>query len=247
MVEKFENEVIKLEKTGDYSKPFRTKNGWHIVKLLKNYPITSFEEMKEELTTRIKNSSRVEVLSIGRVEKKKKDYKIKEYLQALNILKEATEEEKNGKLDERVLSINGKRMVAKRFSYVCCLKKKQQVDQKLFKEFVNNKVINYFKEDLANKNSEYKNILQEYKEGLLLFDLMEDKIWNKASTDEVGLNQFYLTHKNKYGKELDKIRGQVMSDYQDELEKEWIKDLREKNTIKVREKVLRKLKKTYNQ
>ncbi|WP_299011371.1 hypothetical protein [uncultured Tenacibaculum sp.] len=80
-----------------------------------------------------------------------------------------------------------------------------------------------------------------------MFDLMEAKIWNKASTDEAGLNQFYSTHKNKYGKELDEIRGQVMSDYQDELEKEWIKDLREKNTIKVREKVLRKLKKTYNQ
>ena len=246
MVEKFENEVLKLEKIGDYSKPFRTKYGWHIVKLLKNYPIASFEEMKEELTTRIKNSSRAKALSVGSIEKIKKNYKIKEYPQAFNIFKEATEVEKNGKLDKRVLSINGKEWLQKDL-VMFAASKNQQVDQKLFKEFVNNKVINYFKEDLANKNSEYKNILQEYKEGLLLFDLMETKIWNKASTDEVGLNQFYSTHKNKYGKELDEIRGQVMSDYQDELEKEWIKDLREKNTIKVKEKVLRKLKKTYNQ
>ena len=243
MVDSFENEVLKLEKIGDYSKPFKTKYGWHIVKLLKNYPVTSFEEMKEELTTRIKNSSRVKALRNGGLEKVKKNYKIKEYPEAIKIFKGSI---KNKKLEDTVLSINEKEWLQKDL-FMFATSKNQQVDQKLFKEFVNTKVINYFKEDLGNKDSEYKNILQEYKEGLLLFDLMENKIWNKASMDEVGLNKFYLSHKNKYGKELDKIRGQVISDYQDELEKEWIKDLRKKNTIKVKEKVLRKLKKTYNQ
>jgi len=243
MVDSFENEVLKLEKIGDYSKPFKTKYGWHIVKLLKNYPVTSFEEMKEELTTRIKNSSRVKALRNGGLEKVKKNYKIKEYPEAIKIFKGSI---KNKKLEDTVLSINEKEWLQKDL-FMFATSKNQQVDQKLFKEFVNTKVINYFKEDLGNKDSEYKNILQEYKEGLLLFDLMENKIWNKASMDEVGLNKFYLSHKNKYGKELDEIRGQVISDYQDELEKEWIKDLRKKNTIKVKEKVLRKLKKTYNQ
>jgi peptidyl-prolyl cis-trans isomerase SurA len=61
MVKPFEVAAFSLENEGDFSPPFKTRFGWHIVKLLKKHPIKSFEEIKEELTAKVKRSSRMQM------------------------------------------------------------------------------------------------------------------------------------------------------------------------------------------
>ena len=247
MVKEFENNVRALTKEGEYSKPFKTKYGWHIVKLLKSYPVASFEEMEGELMRKVKGSKRANISNQAVYKKLKEKYQVKEYPKALTIFtKDKREELKESELKTIVLSINEKKIGQKDFLKYIKLKKQTDI-QRLFEEFKNKELVKYFKKELAETDRIYKNTLLEYKEGLLLFDLMQDKIWNKASKDTVGLKAYYFSNQSKYDKKFDEVRGKVMSDYQDELEKKWVKDLRKKNTIVVKERVLRKLKKMYNQ
>ncbi|WP_440121290.1 peptidylprolyl isomerase [Tenacibaculum sp. Ill] len=246
MVDEFENNVRNLKEPGDYSKPFKTKYGWHIAKLIKNYPVPSFSEMENELTRKVKQSKRIKVSDQALFRKLMDKYQVKEYPEALTVFQKNKKEElKIKELNSVLLSVNKKKFTQKDFLEFIKLKNKTITES--FRDFKRKALLSSFKESLFQTNSEYRNTLLEYKEGLLLFDLMQKKIWNKASKDTLGLKSFYIANKVKYGKELDDIRGQVISDYQDELEKKWIKELRKNNMVRVRKGALRKLKNTYNQ
>ena len=92
------------------------------------------------------------------------------------------------------------------------------------------------------KNSEYTYIMNEYREGVLMFNVSERKIWSKAWDNEGKLREFYNTNASKYdNKGFDEVRGQVIADYQQNLENEWIKLLKTKYTVKINDDELRKL------
>lgn len=82
----------------------------------------------------------------------------------------------------------------------------------------------------------------EYQEGLLLFELMQQKIWEKSSKDTVALQNYYEKNQQWYDSySLEPVKGQVINDFQNYLDAEWIAGLREKNKVKINKKVLRKL------
>ncbi len=92
------------------------------------------------------------------------------------------------------------------------------------------------------KNSEYAFIMNEYREGVLMFNVSEKKIWSKAWDNESKLQEFYTINSAQYAnKGFDEVRGQVIADYQQSLENEWIKLLKTKYTVKVNDEELRKL------
>jgi hypothetical protein len=92
------------------------------------------------------------------------------------------------------------------------------------------------------KNIEYNFIMNEYREGVLMFNVSEKKIWSKIQDSEAAVEEFYNKNVNAYqGKSYDEVRGQVTADYQQNLENEWIKTLRAKYTVKVNEDELKKL------
>jgi peptidyl-prolyl cis-trans isomerase SurA len=70
--------------------------------------------------------------------------------------------------------------------------------RKTYEDFIDDKVIAYYKDHLAEENQDFANTLQEYQDGLLLFDLLQKKIWTKAEKDTVGLKQFYEQHITDY-------------------------------------------------
>lgn len=92
------------------------------------------------------------------------------------------------------------------------------------------------------KNIEYNFIMNEYREGVLMFNVSEKKVWSKVQDNESQLHDFYSKYINKYdGKSFDDVKGQVIADYQRSLEDEWIRILKLKYTVKVNEDELRKL------
>ncbi len=94
----------------------------------------------------------------------------------------------------------------------------------------------------AKQPQEYTYIMNEYREGVLMFNISEQKIWNKVSDDEQALKAFYIRQQKEYdGKKFDDIRGQLVEDYQQQLEKDWIKELKAKYTIKINQAELKKL------
>jgi len=91
----------------------------------------------------------------------------------------------------------------------------------------------------SDKDRDY--LLNEYKDGVLMFNVSELKIWNKAQDDEQGVVDFYKKNKQNYNKPLNEIKGEVISDYQRKLEENWLKSLRKKYPIKINDNELRKL------
>lgn len=92
------------------------------------------------------------------------------------------------------------------------------------------------------KNLEYAFIMNEYREGVLMFNISEKKIWSKVWDNENKLREFYSSNSANYGnKGFDEVRGQVIADYQQSLENEWIKILRAKYTVKINDEELRHL------
>ena len=113
----------------------------------------------------------------------------------------------------------------------------------MFKE---DQIMKYYKENLIYTEPEYAYTLKEYEDGLLLFELMQNKIWTKSSKDTLGLKNYFKANAANYKTaDLKTIKGQVINDYQNFLEKNWIADLRKKSKIKVDKKQLNKLIKFY--
>ena len=98
---------------------------------------------------------------------------------------------------------------------------------------------------MVNTNLDFANTLAEYEDGLLLFELMQQKIWN-ISSDTLALKDYFDSHKNSYGtKDFSSIKGKVMNDFQTSLEKEWIPELRANNKVEVNKTILKKILKYY--
>jgi hypothetical protein len=94
----------------------------------------------------------------------------------------------------------------------------------------------------ASKNFEYDFIMNEYREGVLMFNISEKKIWNKVLENEQAIRDRYNKFASNYnGKSFEEVQAQIIADYQQDLENEWIKALRAKYTVKVNEEELKKL------
>jgi peptidyl-prolyl cis-trans isomerase SurA len=246
MVKRFEVAAFSIENEGDFSPPFKTRFGWHIVKLLKKHPIKSFEEIKEELTAKVKRSSRMQMSETAVVNKLKKQYALVENEAAKNIFnrKDIRDISKDS-LQSNIFSINSKNITQNTFVQYLKSKRNEPV-YVLFEMFKNQEILSYYKENLVYTEPEYAYILNEYEDGLLLFELMQQKIWNKSSKDTLGLKTYFLNNKEKYKvKELKNIKGAVMNDYQNFLEKNWIAALRKKSTISLNKRQLKKIIKFY--
>ncbi len=247
MVKPFEAAAFSLEKEGDYSKPFQTRFGWHIVQLIKKHPVQSFEELERELKNKVKSGDRAQLSKKAVVAKLIKKYSIIENEDAKKIFdnKKIRTISKDS-LQSVILTINGKQI--KQETFVDYIKNRRNTAVfELFNEFKDKEILAFYKENLEKTEPEFAHTLQEYKDGLLLFELMQKKIWDKSSKDTLGLKNHYTQNIKKYNnKEFKKVKGEVMNDYQNFLEKNWITDLRNKSAIEVNKKQLKKLIKFYN-
>ena len=63
---------------------------------------------------------------------------------------------------------------------------------------------------LEEESDEYRNLLQEYSDGLLLFEISSKEVWDKSAKDTAALNRFYQEHKSEYTWDSPKFRGVVI-------------------------------------
>lgn len=245
MLKPIEEAAYALKDEGDYSAPFLTKYGWHIVQLIKKFPIPSFDDLKMQLERKIRSSARAQLSKKAVVQRLKNQYSIKETRDLDAFLASLDKEIDQNTTEESFLfSINGE--ITQKSAFVNYLKKRRSAPiRTLYNDFKDEVILEYYEEHLEEAHPDFAHTIQEYREGLLLFELMQEKIWNRASNDSEGLERFYKQNKINYAKPLSEIKGQVVSDYQDFLESEWIKELRSKSAIQINQKVVKKLVKYY--
>jgi peptidyl-prolyl cis-trans isomerase SurA len=245
MVKSFEEASFSLTSLDEFSNSFKTKYGWHIVKLLKQYPILSFEEMEKEISNKVRKSGRAKLSDNAVLNRLKREYLIKVLASSKKVvLSKNIRNISKDSLQNILLTINEKNIRQSAFvSYI--LNRRQLSLDVLLDKFIDSEILVYFKENLVNTNTDFANTFSEYEDGLLLFELMQQKIWN-ISSDTIALKNYFDSHKNSYEtKDLASIKGKVMNDFQTSLEKEWIQELRSNNKVEINKIVLKKLIKYY--
>jgi len=95
-----------------------------------------------------------------------------------------------------------------------------------FNDFVAEQIKDYEITQLPTKNDDFKYLLQEYHDGLLLFDITNDMVWEKAVKDTNGLKQYFTQNRNKY---YQKINAAIYSYSNDKAKKKTLKLLKQKD------------------
>ena len=329
IIPEFSNPAFAIENIGDVSEPIETAFGYHIIKKLDERPVGTFEELKPDIESRIKrdperNNSSQHVF----IEELKTRYGF-----AVNEEGKKVLEGKNIRTDTlppaTLFTIDGIDYTTGELSNWVI---KNRVEGggylNFFDQWVDSEVLALEDSKLEDKYPEFRYLMQEYHDGILLFNISQEKIWNFASQDTMGLEAFYEKNKNNHlwrerfkgsiitcedqavheqadklfgagmnneevmehlnveaeliqietgaweegdnpvvdyyiwngpepedfdsrtvfvrgdkvdpePKELDEARGLYISDYQEYLEKQWIKELRSKYKVKVNKKVLK--------
>ncbi len=214
MIPEFEEVAFSLKNDGDYSKPFKTSFGWHIVKRLEYFPIPSKEEALSSIETKIKRDTRSNKSKVSFLAKLKKQYNFTEtgkHLQAVDLLDTNIFEgkwENPGSTDPgqiQIFSFADKKYTLDDFlSYLESKQRRQRpvelnayVEDK-YKFYVDGEITAYEESQLETKYPEFAALMKEYEEGILLFEITEQEVWGKAQKDSAGLAQFYEAHKNEF-------------------------------------------------
>ena len=206
MVPEFESIAFSLNKIGDISAPFLTDFGWHIVKLIEKTPIAEFSEMESDLKRMIEKDSRGELSQKALYEKLHNTYKVSKKVTEYNTFKKAAAlkvSEGNFVVSSinnaPLLTFDGVTFSVNDFAeYI--LKNQSlgsDIDQ-MYIDFVNEQLLAYEDSKLEEKYPEYKALLKEYREGILLFDLTNKKVWEKAVEDTIGLQDFFGANQSSY-------------------------------------------------
>tara|TARA_B000000441_G_scaffold127994_1_gene108309 strand:- start:299 stop:1930 length:1632 start_codon:yes stop_codon:yes gene_type:complete len=257
----FENAAFELGKKNNVSKPIETKYGWHIIKFYSKKNVQKFDEIKYELLNKLKKSSRFSIVSDSfydflmnryglSYQNNNLDYFISildpSYFKGEWSIPESIDEEKT------LIKILDKNL--KFIDFATFLEDNQRKTsitpyQKLisdrYKSFIKYNALEVYKNNLESENSDYKFVIKEYREGLLLFNLMQDKIWTVRDSDSTKLKMFFSENKNKYTS-FEEDRGKVIGDFQQYQEKLWINSLKSKHKLTINKRTVKRLKKEYN-
>ena len=209
-----EAKIFSLKDSGDYTEPLPTDYGFHIFMLTGKKPLESYEEMKPELERKLARDTRSRLNEDHVVELIKNENNFRLYKENIQPVTDVLNElVYSGKWDTTladglvnpVISIGDRDYTQKEFAVYIAAQKQYNKEYTLgdivnerLKNFICDKAIEYEKSRLEDKHPEFKNLMQEYHDGILLFNLTDDMVWSKAVKDTAGLQEFYEKNKKDY-------------------------------------------------
>jgi peptidyl-prolyl cis-trans isomerase SurA len=222
MVPEFISAISKL-KPGEVSKPVYTEYGWHIIKLIELKKIPSYQQYLPELKNKVSRDSRSNMGREAAIAKFKKEFKFKEYPKALNQFYSAVDSsiffkqwsaDKAAGMNAVLFRLDGKKYTQQDFAKY--LEQHQAAFRKgtirfyvnkVYKDWVDNTVMNYKDSKLEDQYFDFRMLVNEYHDGILIFTLSDKEVWGKAIRDTAGLEKFYEANKDKYqwGERVDAV------------------------------------------
>jgi peptidyl-prolyl cis-trans isomerase SurA len=211
--EEFKETAFSL-KTDEVSKPFKTNFGFHIIKLIEKRPLGEYKDVQDVIKQKTNKDSRSESSKAAVIARVKKENNYKENLANLKSFIATLDSSfisgnwtyDEGKINKNPLfTIGTVTYTVKDFAEYLAANQQplekasaQMAAQNMFRAWADNKCISYEESILDIKYEDFRNVMQEYNDGILLFDLTDKKVWSKAVSDTIGLEKFYEINKNNY-------------------------------------------------
>ncbi|MCX6253414.1 MAG: peptidylprolyl isomerase [Bacteroidia bacterium] len=214
IISNFSEAAFALRDTGNYTKPVRTIYGWHIIKLLDRKPPGSFEETRSFLESKINQSFLNSISKKSFVGKLKKEYKFTINQIAYNWFVENTDTliiqglkkyDRTNMPAGNLYSFANQYITTKEFAnYIEKRGSMIVTDDSVI--FINRSIetrasdhlINYENSVLEKKYPEFRYLMNEFHDGILLFEISGKKVWDRVNNDSLGLHRYYEDHKNSF-------------------------------------------------
>jgi len=226
MIPSFEEVAFKLNAPGQISAPVQTPYGWHVIKLLEKQPVPTFEAMEPTLKSKVAKDSRSELNKTAFLKRVRTENQFTESQAGkAYILSKVDTSLVNGRFKytapvtsttgkaskkaesgaQTLFTIKGKPYTAADFLTYAQQNQRPRpgteprfVAQQLYDQYVDQSLTEFEKNNLENKYEDYRMLVKEYRDGILLFQLMDEKVWSKAIEDTVGLQKYFIENQSKY-------------------------------------------------
>ena len=213
-VPEFENAAFALDSNMAYSKPIKTVYGWHIIQRLDRKDIDSFKDIESELKTKVARSDRANLSKLSVINRIKNEYGFVENRDGIDefykycdtsIISGKWQAPAENKLTTKMFDFAGETFTQKDFAAELTSKlvPKRGGDYRRlvsysYNSWIENLLKDHEKAQLPNKDQDYVRLLKEYEEGIILFDLTSERVWNKSVSDTAGLNAYYKVKKSNW-------------------------------------------------
>lgn len=214
MVAEFEAAAFSLTANSEISKPFQTSYGWHIIKRQDFRDLKSFSEMKGQLRSRINKDVRSEITRKSFISKMKKEYGFQYFPGNIKQVEELVDTSylytnwKFSNFDDyrQPIMTLGDTTIYQKNYLIYLFESQRRTTEKDLGEMLSTKrlsfedqvVTTYENRRLEAKYPEFKALMKEYRDGVLLFELTDEKVWTKAVNDSLGLVNFYSENTDKF-------------------------------------------------
>tara|TARA_B100000575_G_scaffold288199_1_gene287830 strand:- start:54 stop:2171 length:2118 start_codon:yes stop_codon:yes gene_type:complete len=223
MVKSFEDVSFSLKKAGEFSSPFQTEFGWHIVKLVDKKSLPSFDEVEQSLKKRIERDSRSKMTREVVINRLKNEWGFHENINSkkmfYKLLKENLDNKKsllesfpqrgkimfvfNNMFDDQQRYIFQKDFAEYLSGFSSRLRDKSSsniinIVDELYETFKESVLLEIESANLEEKYDDFRLLYNEYRDGILMYQLQKEEVWDLAVKDTVGLENFYNLNKGNY-------------------------------------------------
>jgi peptidyl-prolyl cis-trans isomerase SurA len=214
VINDFAEPAFSLKDTGDFTKPVRTTYGWHIIKLLEKKSPGSFEDSRSYIESKINKSYLNSMGKKSLIDKLKKDYNYRlnndlcqwfinntDTLTIKGLKKYDRATIPTGNIysfaNQHCTTIEFAKYIEQRGSMINTKDSSLFINQSL-NLLTSDHILNYENSILETKYPEFRYLMNEFHDGILLFEISGNKLWNIVSNDTSGLRKYYNNHKNNY-------------------------------------------------
>ena len=217
MVVEFEEAAFGLDTLGQFSEPVQTAYGWHIIRLEDRQGLKPYVEMERELQERIGRDSRSQITQQAFMDRLMRENQLQvntDVLEQALLTADSTLlmgtwviPNQPNLLSQTLMTLGGGTQVVEVGDFFQHVFAKQarsryqvprQYMMELYQQYREDAVLVYEREHLAEKYEDYRYLVKEYRDGILLFQLMDDQIWSKAVADTAGLKAYFNSHQDQY-------------------------------------------------